>query len=927
VGWTRFTLGSEMAGEIFVGSVAVSVVPDLRGFNDKVRSELVPSANDIGQEIGKEIASGIVESLDLGSAIRDSYTRDKADIAATGYEAGRTYGSEMRRGIDESLRDIRATVHVNVDTASARTDIDRLSKDVTKGIGGARTSGSGGGFLSNILSALGFGAGAGGAGGGGGGAGGAAGAAGGGAGETAGRFFGSGIISGFASLNPYVQAAIGAAVAVALPFIGQAVSGAVVSGFGLGLAAIAIYGAAQYAPVTAAFDRVKTQFTTDIKAIGASFVPVLLNIANAITVVLGELTPVFQVAARTIAAPFQAFADAIIRSFGSPVVKQSIQEVAVAFAGILRAITPQIPAIANAVAGGITAMATAVAKNPKAFADFLVFLFKLPGYLFDALAALTNVADWIEAHWSRIGPLLVLPFQVFRASIEVLMGAVQLYIGTILELIQGHWSAAWDDIRAGTDRILNAIVELFRDFWHALDALAGSEGDVLRHNIASHFDEIRQDNAQWGDDVLRDTRIIWNDIYSATIGSVIRIHDDVLNWQNRMYHDIANVYDIMRHNIAVTWDATWSDTVGMATRGAQNLMGVFNNLKNDIVGFFRSADSWLTSAGSDVIQGLLNGIRDAMSGIGNWVKNYVVNPVVNAVKHFFGISSPATVMMPIGANIMQGIIQGLLTSGANLGSFVGQIFGGWPQALGSLVSKSLVDITKLPAKALNALGGIAGKVGGVLGSAWHKIFGGGATGVNQWAGTVMQALAMLHLPMSLLGQVLYQMQTESGGNVNAINLTDINAQMGDPSRGLMQVIGSTFAAFHVPGTSSNIYDPLANIAAALNYAMHVYGPSLMSGGMGLGSGHGYDEGGWVPPGLSLFNNGTGQPELAIPMDQLQRYGELQTRALASIADIGGTEYHAHFDGLTYAAIESHVQTAFKAMSLTAGALNRQGRRS
>jgi len=133
-------------------------------------------------------------------------------------------------------------------------------------------------------------------------------------------------------------------------------------------------------------------------------------------------------------------------------------------------------------------------------------------------------------------------------------------------------------------------------------------------------------------------------------------------------------------------------------------------------------------------------------------------------------------------------------------------------------------------------------------------------GVQQWAGLVARALAMEHLSPGLLRNVLYQMQTESGGNPNAINLGDINARMGDPSRGLMQTIGSTFAAYHWPGTSSNIYDPFANIAAALNYARHVYGPSLMRGGMGIGSGHGYDSGGYLPTGASIAINRTGQPE-------------------------------------------------------------------
>ena len=153
----------------------------------------------------------------------------------------------------------------------------------------------------------------------------------------------------------------------------------------------------------------------------------------------------------------------------------------------------------------------------------------------------------------------------------------------------------------------------------------------------------------------------------------------------------------------------------------------------------------------------------------------------------------------------------------------------------------------------------------------HRVANAGA-GVQRWAGLVSRALAMEGLSPMLLGRVLYQMQTESGGNPNAINLTDINAQMGDPSRGLMQTIMSTFEAYHWPGTSNNIYDPLANIAAALNYARHVYGPSLMSGGMGIGSGHGYDSGGWLPPGVTVAVNRTGAPEAVIPMRHITSGG-------------------------------------------------------
>ncbi|CUW30411.1 MULTISPECIES: transglycosylase SLT domain-containing protein [Streptomyces] len=64
---------------------------------------------------------------------------------------------------------------------------------------------------------------------------------------------------------------------------------------------------------------------------------------------------------------------------------------------------------------------------------------------------------------------------------------------------------------------------------------------------------------------------------------------------------------------------------------------------------------------------------------------------------------------------------------------------------------------------------------------------------------------------------------ESSGNPMAINLWDSNAAKGIPSKGLLQVIDPTFNAYHVPGTSFDIYDPVANITAACNYAAARYG--------------------------------------------------------------------------------------------------------
>jgi LysM repeat protein len=72
---------------------------------------------------------------------------------------------------------------------------------------------------------------------------------------------------------------------------------------------------------------------------------------------------------------------------------------------------------------------------------------------------------------------------------------------------------------------------------------------------------------------------------------------------------------------------------------------------------------------------------------------------------------------------------------------------------------------------------------------------------------------------------------ESSGRPNAINAYDANAHGpiqpdGYPlhcSRGVAQCIPDTFASNHVADTSTDIYNPVANIAASMRYVIRRYG--------------------------------------------------------------------------------------------------------
>jgi phage-related protein len=101
----------------------------------------------------------------------------------------------------------------------------------------------------------------------------------------------------------------------------------------------------------------------------------------------------------------------------------------------------------------------------------------------------------------------------------------------------------------------------------------------------------------------------------------------------------------------------------------------------------------------------------------------------------------------------------------------------------------------------------------------------GVLSQGQVESTIKSALNILDITTSVglwVKALTRQASRESGFNPNAINNWDINAQRGDPSKGLIQTIGATFARFKFKG-HNNIFNPLDNVLAAIQYIIATYG--------------------------------------------------------------------------------------------------------
>jgi SLT domain-containing protein len=378
---------------------------------------------------------------------------------------------------------------------------------------------------------------------------------------------------------------------------------------------------------------------------------------------------------------------------------------------------------------------------------------------------------------------------------------------------------------------------------------------------------------------------------------------NIANAFDWLRHHTATVFDGIRHDVAHYWDMTWNNTIGTVIRFGHNVETQFDSVKR----FFQIWVARLEILFAGWAKNILHYAQDAFG----WLPNFL--PGVSALKRGLDtaqkdlasfVSNAQSTLHRLTAKpyaldfhvtLPPGVQGGPATGRRKYASGTTGAAAGW--ALVGERGPELVSMrggeTVIPNHALrgyaSGTGGVVvhlsspsvRELASVLGSyvshivraIQSKYFAaipaapGVGGGVARWAPVALQALRMLGQPAGDLGVVLAQMQTESGGNPLVVNKWDSNWLAGTPSVGLMQVIGPTFGAYAGPfrgtgpfeyGTSVN---PLANIYAGLNYAIHRYGAAWTRV---LGQGHGYDHGGYLQPGWNLAYNGTGRPELVTP---------------------------------------------------------------
>ena len=564
-------------------------------------------------------------------------------------------------------------------------------------------------------------------------------------------------------------------------------------------------------------------------------------ISEAVAPILEALVPIIQKVAKWFSSLSGTSKTIIVVIGGIAMVISALLPILAVVAGGIAAaggamafLTGVLLPVAGIIAGIIAVVAAVVAviKNWGDITDWLsekwnAFKDWMSG-LWDSISekiqgAWNGIKDFFADIWEQIYNVIEGPLKFIEGTIGAVMYAIQAVIYTVWEVIKFALKSAWNWIKDTASAIFIPVANFFTDTWNGIKNTATGVWNDIKNTLGG----------------------IWDSIKEKAMDAFSSVWKFIKDGFNRLKDTLGGIVKGIAQAIV--------NPIGGAVNGV--IHGV--NWVLDKVGSDKQFEEWEVpkfARGTGGIQKDTLGIVNDQKG--STYKEMIIppngKPFIPEGRDVVLPLEKGTKIMP--ANQTKSFLEELPHFASGIGDFFGGIWDTVKDFTGSvwdyithpskIVQIAIDKFTDLSGAfepwisvakgAVNTVfDSVVGFVKGIFDTQSNVNYNPSA-GVEQWRTLAIRALQMTgQYSEANLQRLLYQMQTESGGNPNAINNWDINAINGTPSKGLMQVIDPTFRAYAMAGYDKNIYDPLSNMLASIRYAVSTYG-SLAAAYRGVG---------------------------------------------------------------------------------------------
>lgn len=530
----------------------------------------------------------------------------------------------------------------------------------------------------------------------------------------------------------------------------------------------------------------------------------------------------------------------------------------VVIGGIAMVISALLPILA-VVAGGIAAAGGAMA--------FLTgVLLPVAGIIAGIIAVVAAVVAVIK-NWGDITDWLSEKWNAFKDWMSGLWDSISEKIQGVWNGIKDFFADIWEQIYNVIEGPLKFIEGTIGAVMYAIQAVIYTVWEVIKFALKSAWNWIKDTASAIFTPVANFFSGIWNGIKDTATGI----------W-NSIKGTLGGIWDSIKEKAMDAFSSVW-----------KFIKDGFNNLKDTLEGIVKGIANAIVKPIGGAVNGVINGVNWVLDKVGSdkqfalWEVPKFARGTGGIPKDTLGIVNDqkgstykemivpphGKPFIPEGRDVVLPLEKGTKIMPANqtksfleelphFASGIGEFFGGvwdtvkdftgsvWdyithPSKIVQIAIDKFTDLSgafepwiSVAKGAVNTVfDSVVGFVKGIFDTQSNVNYNPSA-GVEQWRTLAIRALQMTgQYSEANLQRLLYQMQTESGGNPNAINNWDINAVNGTPSKGLMQVIDPTFRAYAMAGYDKNIYDPLSNMLASIRYAVSTYG-SLAAAYRGVG---------------------------------------------------------------------------------------------
>lgn len=515
-----------------------------------------------------------------------------------------------------------------------------------------------------------------------------------------------------------------------------------------------------------------------------------------------------------------------------------------------------------------------------------------------------------------------LPSVLISGSLDDVTKKIKNWIDTQIAPLfsKEKWAKFGKNIWSGITQKISGLAKWFDEKWVAIKTVFLNAPSYFREKFESAYEKVRnafQPISSWFHEkydsvkgVFRDVREFFKSKFESAYKSVTDVFKSITSWFHEKWDAVKGVFKDVKTFFKKAFKGAYDaitgvfDNIGtffkkVASKFADPIESAINKIIDGIKWILKklgadSAAKKFSHVDFDKFASGSNGIPNDTIGVvndqsGNTYKEMIVppkgKPFIPEGRNVVLPLEKGTKIMP--ANQTKALINGMPHFAGGIGdffagdwesvrSFTGDIWDyvSNPKKIVQIALDKFVDISGVLEPWYSIAGGVENKtfdaivdyIKGIFDTSAPKVNYNPSAGVEQWRALAKKALQMTNqYSESNLNLLLYQMQTESGGNPKAINNWDINAKRGTPSKGLMQVIDPTFKAYAMKGYNKNIWDPLSNMLAAIRYTLSRYG-SLANGWKGHGYANGigkinwsdlipqYEVGGFPEDGLFMANH-------------------------------------------------------------------------